>query len=312
MVEGKSEREVARYFGIHRKTVKKMCQYAVPPGYRRKKEHISPKLAGFTGIIDAILEADKQVEFTDRKRAGAQLHQLAFAVARQAQRAGRQQREIGMYQGFTIYLQTQRAFSERDLLGQLPELSLRLEATGPELECKLSDSDLGIVQSMDAQLRSLEARLAQAEQRQRQVQHRYEQVQHELSKGWEHAMRYEELRAKLLTVNASLTAAGQELEASPELAELEADALQPVTENASLHQLVAVGEIPVVVAEVALVKSEETIAEVEVVPAFPVNPGSTKCSGTSSAFTLPVLPEKRRLKRASPTAAQLHFEFIEA
>lgn len=30
MVEGKSEREVARYFGIHRKTVKKMCQYATP------------------------------------------------------------------------------------------------------------------------------------------------------------------------------------------------------------------------------------------------------------------------------------------
>jgi len=60
MVEGKSEREVARYFGVHRKTVKKMCQYAAPPGYRRKKEPISPKLAGFTGIIDAILEADKQ------------------------------------------------------------------------------------------------------------------------------------------------------------------------------------------------------------------------------------------------------------
>lgn len=277
---------------------------------RDEAEQARSKTDDFRMALRQKLEADKQVEFTDRKRAGAQLHQLAFAVARQAQRAGRQQREIGMYQGFTIYLQTQRAFSERDLLGQLPELSLRLEATGPELECKLSDSDLGIVQSMDAQLRSLEARLAQAEQRQRQVQHRYEQVQHELSKGWEHAMRYEELRAKLLTVNASLTAAGQELEASPELAELEADALQPVTENASLHQLVAVGEIPVVVAEVALVKSEETIAEV--VPAFPVNPGSTKCSGTSSAFTLPVLPEKRRLKRASPTAAQLHFEFIEA
>lgn len=69
MVEGKSEREVARYFGIHRKTVKKMCQYSVPPGYRRKKEPISPKLAGFTGIIDAILEADKQVHVKQRHTA---------------------------------------------------------------------------------------------------------------------------------------------------------------------------------------------------------------------------------------------------
>ena len=45
MVEGRSEREVARYFGIHRNTVKKICQYASPPGYRRKSESVSPKLA---------------------------------------------------------------------------------------------------------------------------------------------------------------------------------------------------------------------------------------------------------------------------
>ncbi len=28
MVKGRSEREVARYFGVYRQTVKKMCQYA--------------------------------------------------------------------------------------------------------------------------------------------------------------------------------------------------------------------------------------------------------------------------------------------
>ncbi len=69
MVEGKSEREVAHFFGIHRKTVKKMCQYAVPPGYRRKSEPVSPKLAAFTGIIDAIREADKQVHAKQRHTA---------------------------------------------------------------------------------------------------------------------------------------------------------------------------------------------------------------------------------------------------
>jgi transposase len=69
MVEGKSEREVARFFGVHRKTVKKMCQYAVPPGYRRKSEPVSPKLAAYTGIIDAILEADKQVHAKQRHTA---------------------------------------------------------------------------------------------------------------------------------------------------------------------------------------------------------------------------------------------------
>lgn len=69
MVEGKSEREVARYFGVHRQTVKKMCQYAIPPGYRRKSAPVSPKLAAFTGIIDAILESDKTVHSKQRHTA---------------------------------------------------------------------------------------------------------------------------------------------------------------------------------------------------------------------------------------------------
>ena len=183
------------------------------------------------------LETDKQTEFRDRKRAGAQLQQLAFAVARQAQRTGRQQVTIGTYQGFTICQQAQRLLAERDLLNQWPELWLRLDETELGLECKLGDSDLGVIQSMDAQLRSLENRLAQAEQQQRRVEHRYEQVQQELSKGWEQAARYEELRAKLLAVNVALTAAGQEIEASPELAQLDEEALQPVPEKISMHQL---------------------------------------------------------------------------
>ena len=189
------------------------------------------------------LETDKQAEFADRKRAGAQLQQLAFAVARQAQRVGRLQVAVGAYQGFTICLQAQRPLAERDLLNQLPELWLRLDETGLGLECKLGDSDLGVIQSMDAQLRSLEHRLAQAEQQQRRVEHRYEQVQQELNKGWEHATRYEELRAKLLAVNVALTAAGQEIEASPELAQLDEEALQPVPEKVSLHQLTGLSVI---------------------------------------------------------------------
>jgi hypothetical protein len=68
MVENKSERAVARYFGIHRNTVRKMCQFAVPPGYRRAPAPVSPTLAPFVAIIDAILEADKQVHVKQRPR----------------------------------------------------------------------------------------------------------------------------------------------------------------------------------------------------------------------------------------------------
>ena len=58
-VEGMSRREAARLFGIDRKTVSKVLQHSLPPGYRRSKPPCRPKLDAFTGIIDKILEDDK-------------------------------------------------------------------------------------------------------------------------------------------------------------------------------------------------------------------------------------------------------------
>lgn len=57
--EGLSEQEAARRFGIDRRTVKKMLRYTAPPGYRRTQPVQRPKLEEFTGIIDAILAADR-------------------------------------------------------------------------------------------------------------------------------------------------------------------------------------------------------------------------------------------------------------
>lgn len=57
--EGLSHREAARRFGIDRRTVKKMLSDSASPGYRRMTPVRRPKLEGFTGVIDAILEADK-------------------------------------------------------------------------------------------------------------------------------------------------------------------------------------------------------------------------------------------------------------
>ena len=58
-VEGLSQREAARRFGLHRTTVRKMLAFSVPPGYRRTRPAARPKLDGFTPIIDALLEADR-------------------------------------------------------------------------------------------------------------------------------------------------------------------------------------------------------------------------------------------------------------
>jgi len=57
-VEGHSEREAARVFGMSRTTVKKMCTFSVPPGYRRRERPAKPKLDPFIPIIVAILKAD--------------------------------------------------------------------------------------------------------------------------------------------------------------------------------------------------------------------------------------------------------------
>src|ERR671916_313900 len=58
-VEGTSQRQAARVFGIDPKTVAKMLRFSVPPGYRRSKPPARPKLDGFTGVIDRILEEDR-------------------------------------------------------------------------------------------------------------------------------------------------------------------------------------------------------------------------------------------------------------
>ncbi len=53
--DGMSERQAAKYFGCNRRTIAKILKHSVPPGYRRRK----PKLDPYTGIIDQILEDDK-------------------------------------------------------------------------------------------------------------------------------------------------------------------------------------------------------------------------------------------------------------
>jgi hypothetical protein len=37
-----------------------MLRFSVPPGYRRSKPPARPKLDGFTGVIDRILEEDRE------------------------------------------------------------------------------------------------------------------------------------------------------------------------------------------------------------------------------------------------------------
>ena len=60
MIDRLSQREAARRFGIDPRTVKKMLGYSVPPGYVRTRPPVRPNLGPFIGIIDRILEEDKE------------------------------------------------------------------------------------------------------------------------------------------------------------------------------------------------------------------------------------------------------------
>ena len=53
-IEGLSERAAARRFGIDPRTVAKMMRFSVPPGYRRTKPPVKPRLGPFLATIDGI------------------------------------------------------------------------------------------------------------------------------------------------------------------------------------------------------------------------------------------------------------------
>src|SRR3990172_12003620 len=59
-VEGLSERQVAREYGLARESVRKMLKYSAPPGYRRQQPAKKPELDPWVGVIDAILEEDRE------------------------------------------------------------------------------------------------------------------------------------------------------------------------------------------------------------------------------------------------------------
>lgn len=58
-VDGMSVRQASREFGLSRKTIRRMLQFSLPPGYQRKKPVARPKLGPWLGVIDQILVDDQ-------------------------------------------------------------------------------------------------------------------------------------------------------------------------------------------------------------------------------------------------------------
>src|SRR5215510_11320638 len=183
------------------------------------------------------------INFTDRGRAGAHLRQLCFAVDRESRSRGAITRVIGRYRGFKIVARA--SGRQLDALSSLfSEVDLFLRASEGEMSygVNLGESDAGVTQSMDAQLRGLESRLEKSLATQRELEHRRNQITIEFGKGWEPAGKYQELKLRLGAINQSLIKSGAEIEASPELSNLAEDALQPIEPGVGFHQILSLAE----------------------------------------------------------------------
>ena len=83
-VEGLSERGAARRFGIDPRTVGKMMEFSVPPGYRRSRPPARPKLGAYIAVIDNILADDKRRPRSNSTRRSGFLNGFATSTASRA------------------------------------------------------------------------------------------------------------------------------------------------------------------------------------------------------------------------------------
>jgi hypothetical protein len=165
------------------------------------------------------LDATDERTFTERAPAGEQLERLRRQVSMQMNAAPQ---PLGSYRGFQLLAQKQR---DREEAFFTPVVGWFTVPDGKLLyEFKFSDSAMGTIQSMEAQLRSLDTHLSRALQAQSELHHKQDLLTAELSKGWEYAPTYESLQQQLQVVNQALAADGSEVGNAPAFAALDAEA----------------------------------------------------------------------------------------
>jgi hypothetical protein len=173
---------------------------------------------------------DELVAFTERELAGAQIRQLAPVVQQAALKFGMATLLLGEYAGFEIHASAMCKDRAEDLsTGGFAHtwFYLKLKDHRAQYSFNLTDTDAGIIQSMDARLRGIDKLRDQAAAIYQGLIDRKAKIETELAKGWEYAAKFEELSAKLKALNASMRAEGVDAEEPFYLSELAADALLP-------------------------------------------------------------------------------------
>ena len=256
---------------------------------------------GFVIELRRSAKGDETCSFTERELAGNQIRQLVAAVEREALKYGSATLLLGEYGGFEIYASAACLNVAKDLsqglFGQA-SLYLRLKDYRVEYGFNLTDSDAGIIQSMDARLRSIDKRSAEAEEtRRRLIDHR-DRIEAELARGWEYATKFQELRARLDALSASMRVEGPITEETLHLAELAEEAFLPAaTESSGVPAVAPGGELATVPLESA---TDDQSLQIE--PAIPATSECIVPVPASPKETADHQSQEPRIEAAIPTA----------
>ena len=256
---------------------------------------------GFAIELRRSATGDETIAFAERELAGNQIRQLVAAVEREALKYGTATLLLGEYAGFEIYgsaacLNVAKDLSQ-GLFGQA-SLYLRLKDYRVEYGFNLTDSDAGIIQSMDARLRGIDKRFAEAEETRRRLINHRARIDAELAKGWEYATKFQELRARLDALNASMRVEGSITEEPLHLAELAEEAFLPTAPE--LNGVPAMA--PVVEQAAASAGSVAGDRSMQIEPAISATSECSVPVPASSEETVGHQSREPRIEAAVPTA----------
>ena len=168
--------------------------------------------------------------FDKRERAGAHLRYLADLLIDKLRRGSGGMsltEEVGSYRGFRVFVHASgnsRFAHHSTLFGYNAEVRLCVGESGTIYVAQIGESNVGITQSMDYQLRHLEDRLEQARAGLVMLEARLQTVKAEVDKPWAHAAEYSRLRRRYERMGAALQAEGIEIESNTTFAAAEGEA----------------------------------------------------------------------------------------
>lgn len=135
---------------------------------------------------------------TKRQDAGRilrHLSSLAASALNKAKRGSQIHEHVGMYRGFDIFLHgASDIFQLNQLFNANIEIRLYPVNRARPYYASITDTDVGIIQSIDHQLRSIETYLDDATTRKTRLDKKLADLQHEVDQPWKHLPEYRQLR----------------------------------------------------------------------------------------------------------------------